>query len=1043
MATIIGTSANDTIIGTSGDDILTGGGGTDVFAFNFSQLVGADRITDLGAGDVLSFSGPSNLLGRNGVGFYLTWLAPQTTDPTTLGPGQVLVHAPSGSMTKVYLGTDSTPGADIVIQLDGYYDPTKFVISNAEARTLVYTGSPATGLTITGTSLREALTGGEGDDTITGGGGDDQITGGLGNDTLDGGAGTDEVVYYNAPSGVTVNLQTGSAQGAAGQDTLANFENVTGSRYADHLTGNGSANTLWGAGGVDVLDGGAGNDLLYAWATELMVDGGDDYDVADYSSVSSSGSTGVTVNLASGTYSGKFASGAIRNIESVRGTSYDDTLIGDASANTLYGGKGSDTLTGNAGADVFSFTFASNGIDTITDFSAGDSIFIQRGYVLLAPGSAIAGDGSATAGGVVEVSSNGTITTLSIGTDAAPGADVRIKLTGNYSASGFMVATNSDGTGTISLVGSVPAPAPPPAPVPSPAPTPAPAPASTPAPAPGTTFSMVDGANVTTTYNVVGGQTESRTTVIPVQGGRIDDAVTVHRSQADIAVASTEGATTLQVGLPVGFGVTASGSYFPGGKLAAYDQMLSGLASLMRDSPAIPTISAAIGQYTDSLAGQSQVTVRTLALDVAAVLPATRDVIYITGASGAGESDASHPNRQEVVLLNARSMPAGAQIQMDNVEFAIVAGPATVVGGEGRNIVYADGDSQTLVLGAEDDELHGGGGNDVVASKGGNDRLYGDAGNDLVVGGTGDDVLEGGDGNDVLQGGTSDSGRWMFTISSFWALSGNLGPSQPLLSAGTGFSPSDPRLAFMSQPAEKLLMVASLFKAITGALPGLTDINTYSSIDTDTLATLALNAYAGARPALQGQSREQQLKTLVTQVLGADAATPELLKLGTDYLAAGGSWTSALLYLVRDARFVAGMTDSSGARAVTKLYVSGEEGRVPGSGNDILRGGEGNDVLAGGDGNDTLDGGAGVDVAVLASRLSDYTVRLNASSQLTVVNQATGDTDVLIGIEMIQSANQLYALNTTALAPDTIAALTDFLQPATATQVSLVGVVGL
>ena len=55
------------------------------------------------------------------------------------------------------------------------------------------------------------------------------------------------------------------------------------------------------------------------------------------------------------------------------------------------------------------------------------------------------------------------------------------------------------------------------------------------------------------------------------------------------------------------------------------------------------------------------------------------------------------------------------------------------------------------MLGADDD-IHGGGGNDVVASKGGNDRLYGD------------DHLEGGAGNDLLQGGMSDAGAWSFAL---------------------------------------------------------------------------------------------------------------------------------------------------------------------------------------------------------------------------------------------------------------------------------------
>lgn len=68
-------------------------------------------------------------------------------------------------------------------------------------------------------------------------------------------------------------------------------------------------------------------------------------------------------------------------------------------------------------------------------------------------------------------------------------------------------------------------------------------------------------------------------------------------------------------------------------------------------------------------------------------------------------------------------------------------------------MVFADGANQHIVLGADDDTLHGGAGDDYIGSLGGNDRLYGDYGNDTVSGGSGDDRLFGGAGDDLLDGG--------------------------------------------------------------------------------------------------------------------------------------------------------------------------------------------------------------------------------------------------------------------------------------------------
>ena len=117
-------------------------------------------------------------------------------------------------------------------------------------------------------------------------------------------------------------------------------------------------------------------------------------------------------------------------------------------------------------------------------------------------------------------------------------------------------------------------------------------------------------------------------------------------------------------------------------------------------------------------------------------------------------SGASSGDTLTALVLDARSLPPGTVIEIKNVAFVAVVGQVELSGGEGSQVVFADDSPQYIVLGADDDELHGGGGDDTIGSAGGNDRIYGDDGNDTLFGGTGNDRLEGGAGNDAIDGGT-------------------------------------------------------------------------------------------------------------------------------------------------------------------------------------------------------------------------------------------------------------------------------------------------
>ena len=219
------------------------------------------------------------------------------------------------------------------------------------------TGGDAQGDTFTsienlsGSAHADTLIGDASDNILEGAAGVDTLDGGAGADTLDGGAGTDTASYTASHAAVTVNLLTGTATGGhAAGDTVADIENLLGSRYNDVLNGDAGANRLDGGPGNDRLTGGAGADVLV---------GGPGADAAWYAA--SAGA--VTVNLDTNTATGGDAQGdTFDSIENLSGSAYNDTLVGDAGNNLLSGRAGADTLDGGAGTDTVSYSGSREGV---------------------------------------------------------------------------------------------------------------------------------------------------------------------------------------------------------------------------------------------------------------------------------------------------------------------------------------------------------------------------------------------------------------------------------------------------------------------------------------------------------------------------------------------------------------------------------------------------------------------------------------------------------------------------------------------------------
>lgn len=211
--------------------------------------------------------------------------------------------------------------------------------------------------TLTGDANANTISGGAGEDVISGLGGTDTLYGGAGNDSItddligaariygedgddtitftgydsgtsnldgfDGGSGNDTLVsQYTGTGQTTVNLFAGTISYPSGSGTINNIENFTAS---------GSNTAYVYANSVDniIIGGSTLNDTIdYRYAT-----GGVTVDLSDVSGFNVSGASG---------------NDTLSGIENIVGTQWDDTLIGNSSANTIRGSYGADIIDGGS-----------------------------------------------------------------------------------------------------------------------------------------------------------------------------------------------------------------------------------------------------------------------------------------------------------------------------------------------------------------------------------------------------------------------------------------------------------------------------------------------------------------------------------------------------------------------------------------------------------------------------------------------------------------------------------------------------------------------
>ncbi|MFM2391330.1 MAG: hypothetical protein RLZZ437_2885 [Pseudomonadota bacterium] len=229
-----------------------------------------------------------------------------------------------------------------------------------------------------GAGGNDTLEGRSGNDTLLGGAGRDVLRAGLGVVVLNGGSGVDTADYSLATAAVQVNLGTGLVGGAASGHVYQSIEQLVGSAFDDLLIGSGGTgqysggagnDTILGAGGNDLILGGDGNDVLHSGEFAEILVGGAGYDVVDFS-LSVWALRLDLLNSANSSGFGYFDN--YQEIEAFVGTSFNDTLLGSASAEELYGSLGDDVLDGRGGSDLL---YGGAGNDTL--LSAGATIHLQ------------------------------------------------------------------------------------------------------------------------------------------------------------------------------------------------------------------------------------------------------------------------------------------------------------------------------------------------------------------------------------------------------------------------------------------------------------------------------------------------------------------------------------------------------------------------------------------------------------------------------------------------------------------------------------------
>ena len=416
---IEGGAGNDTLDGGAGDDVLRDGAGMDVLRGGAGAdlfVLQADGQTDR----IEGFEAGVDKLDLSELGYLrnIGQLDIQSTfDGARISFGDEVIEIVSDDFNPLEAADFST---DDLLNLDHL-----LILANPN---LPSSGDDS----LSGTSGSDNLSGQEGNDLLVGLDGADVLDGGLGDDTLDGGLGQDVLIggfgndvyrltestpgsfdrfldaegedlvdFSGFGASVLVDLRipetaaqtndTTSVENAAPFRAIAELfgiENIIGTDFNDLIIGEHSSSGMDGGLGSDTLIGGFGDDVYMISSSnpgdfDRLLDADGHNDLGDFSGFNAAvsidlriPSVSVFTNDTDTAIGGTFrAIGELVGIENIKGTDFNDLIIGEGSASGLDGGLGSDTIIGGFGDDSYRLSVSDPGtVDRFLDGAGEDFV---------------------------------------------------------------------------------------------------------------------------------------------------------------------------------------------------------------------------------------------------------------------------------------------------------------------------------------------------------------------------------------------------------------------------------------------------------------------------------------------------------------------------------------------------------------------------------------------------------------------------------------------------------------------------------------------